>query len=115
MLCPPSTPSTTGIDIYRIYFWGYSWTSAVDATLALEYRIITGGLPPLSETKLVDGLKTAKRLEILKRFHSDLLSEFSKAVSDTASINERLDLHYERISIFNLFVQKVNRGDYDNM
>ena len=30
----PSTPSTRG---------GYSWTSAVDAILALDYRIVTGG------------------------------------------------------------------------
>lgn len=111
----PSTPSTAGIDIYRIYFWGYSWTSAVDATLALEYKIITGGLPPLSETKLVDGFKTAKRLEVLKRFHSDLLVEFSKAISEEVSINTLLDLHYERISVFNSFVQEVNSGYYDNM
>jgi len=94
---------------------GYSWISAADAILALDYRIITGGLPPLSETKMVDGLKTAKRIEVLQKFHSDLLAESFKAISDKVSINTLLDLHYERILIFNSFVQKVTRGDYDNM
>ena len=94
---------------------GYSRASAVDSILGLEYRIITGGLPPLSETKMVDGLKTAKRIEVLQKFHSDLLAESFKAIPDNVSINTLLDLHYERISIFNSFVQKVNRGDCDNM
>jgi len=64
---------------------------------------------------MVDGLKTAKRIEVLQKFHSDLLAEYSKAMSDKTSINKLLDQHYERISIFNSFIQKVNRGDYDNM